>query len=87
MWLIGAILCLGALCVGATQIFQPFSRQSNDLVFHTVQKGPLLITVTERGNLESQQNLKVFCEVDDIGGDNIDGTAILETSPAGHSRV
>lgn len=52
-------------------------RPSKELIFHTVKKGTLSITVTERGNLESQQNVKLFCEVDDISGDSIDGTAIL----------
>ncbi len=48
-----------------------------DLVFHTVQRAGLDVTVTERGNLESQVNVEVVCEVDDVPGDNINGTPIL----------
>lgn len=59
------------------------TKTSDDLVFHTAKRGSLLIAVTERGNLESQQNTKVFCEVDDISGDSIDGTAILTIVPNG----
>ena len=53
------------------------------LVLHTVRNGDLEITVTERGNLESQQNIKIYCEVDDIRGDNIDGNPILWIIPNG----
>ena len=56
---------------------------TDKFVFHTAKRGTLLITVTERGNLESQQNVKIFCEVDDIGGDGVEGTAILEIVPNG----
>ena len=47
------------------------------LVLHTVQKADLPITVTERGTLESQKNVVVNCEVDDVPGDGIQGTPIL----------
>ena len=76
--LIAAVLGLLVAVAIAIQIRSSFAVERDDLVFHTVRSGNLLIAVTERGNLESQQNIKVFCEVDDIGGDNIDGTAILE---------
>lgn len=58
-------------------------QDSTKYVYHRVQSTVLPITVTERGNLESQQNLKVFCEVDDIGGDGIEGTGILFIVPNG----
>ena len=83
MMLVAGVICLAVMSIGATRLLKPFSQDTSDLVFHTVERGTLLISVTERGNLESQQNLKVFCEVDDIRGDNIDGTAILEIVPNG----
>lgn len=46
-------------------------------VYYSVQRRDLPITVTERGNLESQENVKIYCEVDDVRGDGIDGTPIL----------
>ncbi|MCP4195194.1 MAG: efflux RND transporter periplasmic adaptor subunit [Planctomycetaceae bacterium] len=47
------------------------------LVLHTVQQTDLEITVTERGNLESQTDERVLCEVDDVEGDGINGTPIV----------
>ncbi|MDG2383835.1 MAG: efflux RND transporter periplasmic adaptor subunit [Pirellulaceae bacterium] len=56
-----------------------FQRASTDsaLVLHAVQETDLEITVTERGNLESQTDVRVLCEVDDIDGDGIPGTPIV----------
>lgn len=86
----GRPLVIGAaiLSVCAALLFVPallgsFGQDTSQFVFHNVKRGSLLIQVTERGNLESQQNVKVFCEVDDIAGDNLDGTAILEIVPNG----
>ena len=45
-----------------------------------VQEGA---AVTERGDLESQENVEVVCEVDDIHGDSIDGTPLLWIIPNG----
>jgi RND family efflux transporter MFP subunit len=55
------------------------SRQvsSQTFVYHTVKRGDLAITVTERGNLESQKDLDILCEVDDVSGDGINGTPIV----------
>jgi multidrug efflux pump subunit AcrA (membrane-fusion protein) len=55
------------------------------LIYYTVTCGDLPITVTERGNLESQNNVDIFCEVDDINGDGIHGTTILWIVPNGSS--
>ena len=52
-------------------------KPDESLVWYTVQRGNLAITVTERGNLDSQQNTQIFCEVDDINGDGIIGTPIV----------
>ncbi len=50
-----------------------------DLTFirFTVRPTNLPITITERGTLESQKDVQVLCEVDDIHGDGIYGTPIL----------
>jgi RND family efflux transporter MFP subunit len=61
------------------------NTSTGSLVFYTVQRGDLPITVTERGNLESQDNVEIICEVDDVHGDGFDGTAILSIVPNGSS--
>lgn len=72
------ILALGVgVVAAATMVGRDFSQTEQPLVFHTVKRGDLPITVTERGNLESQVNEQVICEVDDINGDNINGTPIV----------
>ena len=53
------------------------SKVHDTYVLQNVEKRDLVITVTERGNLESQDNVRVICEVDDISGDGIHGTPIL----------
>lgn len=55
------------------------------LIYYSVKRTDLPITVVERGNLESQVNLEIICEVDDIHGDGIDGTPILWIIPNGTS--
>ena len=47
------------------------------LVIYEVQPTDLEITVTERGNLESQFDVQVKCEVDDVSEDGINGTPIV----------
>ena len=54
-----------------------WAKPDLDLVYYEAVRGSLAITVKERGNLESQQNEKIVCEVDDIRGDGMDGTPIL----------
>ena len=61
------------------------AKPAQPLVYYTVQRGDLAITVTERGNLESQQNEQIVCEVDDISGDGVVGTPILWVVPNGAS--
>lgn len=50
---------------------------SDNLVLHTVERGVLEVVVTERGNLESQINETVLCEVDDAREDGVHGTPII----------
>jgi len=75
---------VGLLIVAATLVIATIATVAEDigtpdqpLVYYEVARGPMSITVTERGNLQSQANVEVFCEVDDINGDGVHGTAIL----------
>ena len=72
------------LAITGIVLVTSLARSSDDskaadrpLVFFTVQPRDLPIIVTERGVLESQKNVQVVCEVDDIPSDAIEGTAIL----------
>ncbi len=47
------------------------------LVLYDVKPTDLEVSVTERGNLESQLDVQVLCEVDDVSGDGINGTPIV----------
>ncbi len=67
----------------APRIYDRYRNHAKDFIFHTVQRGTLPITVVERGNLESQKDVKVYCEVDEIRGDGIEGTAITWIIPNG----
>jgi HlyD family secretion protein len=87
-WLI--LGALGAVCVSAAYVglkwFRPQGpAPTQPLIFHTLTPGQLPITVTERGNLESQSNIEVICEVDDIDGDGVQGTQIISIVPNGTS--
>jgi RND family efflux transporter MFP subunit len=53
------------------------SSTSEMFVLHTVDYSDLPITITERGTIESQNNIEIACEVDDIQGDGINGNPIL----------
>jgi RND family efflux transporter MFP subunit len=77
------VISLGIL-VGIAAIYGAYrlwdsglAAPDKSLVYHTVKRGELAITVTERGNLESQSDVEVFCEVDDISGDGVNGTQII----------
>jgi HlyD family secretion protein len=75
----GAVLSLWAL----------FSNRAHrgesvgPLVYHTVARGDLSITVTERGSLESQQETRIVCEVETFSGQS--GTRIVWIVPNGKS--
>jgi HlyD family secretion protein len=75
-WLVGlavaAVVVLGGI-VGAAK---RFGGSDQELVYYTVVRADLPITVTERGTIESQENVRVLCEIDDIDGDGIRGTPI-----------
>jgi len=65
--LAAAALIPGALGLGGRE---------RRLIPYTVHRADLPITVTERGNLVSQDEVIVICEVDDIEGDGVHGTPI-----------
>ena len=76
----------GIMLIAAVTLLSGSLGVSDQLfVYHTVRCGDLQITVTERGNLQSQDEVKVICEVDDVHGDNIHGTPILWVIPNGSS--
>ncbi len=61
------------------------SGSSSTLLTYEVVPRDLPITVIERGHLESQTNVQVFCEVDDYRSDGINGTTIIWMIPNGTS--
>ncbi len=84
----GIFLALGAISLSAiAAILGGLGGGSSEtgLIYHTVSRSDLPIVVTERGNLESQQDVQVICEVDDIPGDGISGTLIVWIIPNGSS--
>ncbi len=58
---------------------------NEDLLTYRVHPMDLPITVIERGNLESQINRQVMCEVDDFRSDGVHGTPIVWVIPNGSS--
>ena len=91
VWMKRLLLLLVLLSAGALVIIAfatiagGVSSPDGAMVYYTVKKTDLPITVTERGSLESQDNVEIICEVDDVYGDGIDGTAILSIVPNGSS--
>ena len=70
---------IGCLIVAAAAIGYRLKYGGNDetLIYYTVKRADLPITVTERGTLESQENVQILCKVDDVRGDNIEGASIV----------
>jgi len=75
--IVGVVLALGAMLAVAVALSGGGSAGYGELLYHSVKRGDLPITITERGNLESQQNIKIICEMDDIRDDGIYGTPLL----------
>jgi len=60
----------------------PESLQVTDtLVFHSVQRQDLPITITERGTLSSQKETRILCDLETVPGQS--GTRILSLIPNG----
>ena len=60
------LLIVTASVVGLASLSRSSTPGDRQLVFFTVQPRTLNITVTERGTLESQHNVQIICEVDDV---------------------
>ncbi len=85
MWFtVGAIgLAIGYWLIAGLQTNHSVSNKS--LVMYTVQSRDLPISVIERGNLESQSNVRILCEVDDLRNDGVYGTPVVWIIPNGSS--
>jgi RND family efflux transporter MFP subunit len=81
------LLALAVLCVVLMAAYFHGRPRENgagrSLVLHTVARGDLPISVTERGNLESQVNTEIRCEVETVS--NQSGTRIVYLVPNGSS--
>lgn len=76
--LMALILAVGSIAGVSWWLWQGDATTTHgELVYHTAKRMNLDITVTERGNLESQVNRQVICEVDDVSNDSINGTPIV----------
>lgn len=53
------------------------SIESGDFLTYEVSPRDLPISILERGSLESQTNIAIYCEVDDVRSDGILGTPIV----------
>ena len=80
------------VCVGVASVIVvavllaligPLGSDSPTLVYYVANRANLPLTVTEQGNLESQDEVKVICEVDDVEGDNVRGAQVQYVVPNG----
>lgn len=78
-WIATGTLAAGLLAYGWTTDWFPSSNSVSvaSLVTYEVKPKDLPVTVIERGSLDSQVNLQVHCEVDDVRSDGINGTPIV----------
>ena len=58
-----AVLILGGTAGAYVLIEKPFKKTRNDLVREKVKRGPLPLTIVERGQLESANNSDIVCQV------------------------
>jgi RND family efflux transporter MFP subunit len=86
------LILAGLTLVGSVLLFQAVALvvggmegRDQPLVFYTVPRADLPITVTERGNLESQSKTEIACEVENISSsrNGNSGTQILYIVPNG----
>ena len=85
MWVLGLTPLIVGIAWFITDNVLSWVQPDLALVYYHVQSASLPISVKERGNLESQHNVKVLCQVFDIRGDGIDGTPIIWIIPNGSS--
>jgi RND family efflux transporter MFP subunit len=76
-----ATLLVVAFAGWAGRTWTELAASSQPLVLYTVTRSDLPITVTERGNLESQKNTEIRCEVETMSGQY--GTRIVSIVPNG----
>ncbi len=74
-----------AAVVTAFAIHASLGSPDQLLIYYVVKRADLPITVTERGNLESQHEERIICDVDDIENDNLRGTQVQFVVPNGSS--
>lgn len=77
--------CVVALASAGWSLYQEMGDTSQAYVYYTVQPSDLPIVVTERGNLESQLETKVRCDVEGSSYDRsgTSGTTIIFIVPNG----
>jgi RND family efflux transporter MFP subunit len=88
MLAIGLVGLLGVLLLGTVALsVGEFGGQDRQLVLYTVTRGDLPITVVERGNLDSQEKVEVYCGIENLSYDRSgsSGTQILYIIPNGQS--
>jgi HlyD family secretion protein len=66
-----------SLVAGVASLRSNPASAGAEYMYSPVQRTDLPITVTERGTIESQKNVEILCEVDDVQGDGVNGTPIL----------
>ena len=79
-WRWTAVIALASVLLGLPKVLERVQFPSRGYV---VVRRDMPLAVTERGSLESQENVRIVCEVDDIHGDAIDGTPVLWMVPNG----
>lgn len=66
---LGLALAGGAVYAGSLAFRSPKDASRPSMLTHTVQRGEMLVTVTEDGNVESAKNVEIKCQV--AGGTSI----------------
>lgn len=79
------VVSVGAPLLLAATWPRPGATVDSGIIWQTVSRSDLVMTVIERGNLESQKEVEVFCEVEDVRRDGINGTPIVWIVPNGSS--
>lgn len=86
-----ASIVLSLLALGGVSLFlaagwpHPDDRLTHKALWREIRRTDLSISVIERGNLESQENIEIFCKVEDVQRDGINGTPIVWIIPNGAS--
>lgn len=76
LWLIGLTVgCAALLATAGWSLMADIAGQEQPLIFYNVTKGDLPIIYTERGNLESQVQTTIRCEVESLGVDRSSGNS------------